>query len=481
MRHTKRFLIGVRWPAEHRRQIGAGGGSMDAIMNVINVYIGFMWGWPLIIIITAAAVLFSIVLKFFQFRKFGYIARNTFGKMFSKEVRGEGTLTPFQAAASALAGTLGVGNIAGVGVAVAVGGAGALFWMWVVAVLAAVAKYAEVVLGMHYREKDPETGEFRGGFMYIVTKGFKGNWKWLALIWSFLFFLQFLISGAVQSNAIADTVAHSFGADKMIVGIIVAVFVGLVILGGIKRIGKVAEKLVPLMAVIYFLGAMAIIILNIGQLPAAFGLIISSAFTGMAPVGGFAGSTVLIAIRNGFARGVYSNEAGMGTSPVAHATATVDHPVRQGLWGVIEVFVDTIIMCTMTGLVIVITGAIETGEVGASLTATAFRSGLPGRGDLIVTISTIFFAYTTILVAEYYSEIGGVYCFGKKIIMPYRLVFLVGIVVGAVGGLHTVWGLLDAFMATTVAINLVVIMMMYKTVVRLTDEYFNTVIKNDKK
>jgi AGCS family alanine or glycine:cation symporter len=448
---------------------------MEAIMNVLNVYIGFMWGWPLIIIITIAAVLFSVVLKFMQFRKFGYIAKNTFGKMFSKELKGEGTLTPFQAAASALAGTLGVGNIAGVGVAVALGGPGALFWMWVVALLAAVAKYAEVVLGVHYREKDPETGDFRGGFMYIVKNGLKGNWGWLAFIWSFLFFVQFLISGAVQSNSMADVLSHSFEVNHLLTGIVIAVLVGLVILGGIKRIGKVAEKVVPLMAVIYFVGAMVIIILNIGKLPAAFGTIISSAFTGGAAVGGFAGSTFILAIRNGFARGVYSNEAGMGTSPFAHATATVDHPVRQGIWGVIEVFVDTIVMCTMTGLVIVITGAIGTGEQGASLTAAAFQAGLPGPGDLVVTISMLFFAYTTILVAEYYSEIGLVYCFGNKVVLPFRLLFMVGLVVGAVGGLQIVWGLLDAFMATTVAINLIVIMSLYKVVVKLTDEYFTKI------
>ncbi len=448
---------------------------MDAFMNVLNAYIGFMWGWPLIIIITIAAVVFSIVLKFLQFRKFGYIAKNTFGKMFVKDLKGEGTLTPFQAASSALAGTLGVGNIAGVGVAVALGGPGALFWMWVVAVLAAVAKYAEVVLGVHYREKDPETGEYRGGFMYILKNGAKGNWGWLAFIWSFLFFVQFLISGAVQSNSIADVLSHSFAIDHLLTGIIVAVLVGLVILGGIKRIGKVAEKVVPLMAVIYFIGAMLIIIINIGKLPAAFGTIVSSAFTGGAAVGGFAGSTFILAIRNGFARGVYSNEAGMGTSPFAHATATVDHPVRQGIWGVIEVFVDTIVMCTLTGLVIVITGAIGTGEQGASLTASAFKIGLWGPGDMVVTISMIFFAYTTILVAEYYSEIGLTYCFGNKVIFPFRILFLVGLVVGAVGGLQVVWGLLDAFMATTVAINLIVIMAFYKVVVKLTDEYFTKI------
>ncbi len=447
---------------------------MDTALNFLNAFIGFMWGWPLIIIITAAAILYSVVLKFFQFRRFGYITKNTFGKIFEKELRGEGTLTPFQAASSALAGTLGVGNIAGVGVAVGLGGPGALFWMWVVALLAAVAKYAEVVLGIHYREKDPETGIFRGGFMYIVKRGLGEGWKWLAFLWSFLFFLQFLVSGAVQSNALADVVSYSFGVNKLVAGIIIAVLVGLVILGGIRRIGKVAEKLVPLMAVIYFIGAMAIILMNIAELPEALATIFRSAFEGMAPVGGFAGSTIMVAIRNGFARGVYSNEAGMGTSPIAHSTAITDHPVRQGMWGIFEVFVDTIVMCTLTGLVIVITGVLPSGEVGASLTASAFRSGLFGTGDLVVTVTTVLFAYTTILLAEFYAETGGIYCFGNKITYPFRFVFLIGLVIGSVGGLRVVWGLMDAFMAITVAINLIVIMALYKKVVSLTQEFFDT-------
>jgi AGCS family alanine or glycine:cation symporter len=437
-----------------------------------------MWGWPLIIIITAAAILYSVALKFFQFRRFGYITKNTFGKIFEKELRGEGTLTPFQAASSALAGTLGVGNIAGVGVAVGLGGPGALFWMWVVALLAAVAKYAEVVLGIHYREKDPETGIFRGGFMYIVKRGLGEGWKWLAFLWSFLFFLQFLVSGAVQSNALSDVVSYSFGVNKLVAGIIIAVFVGLVILGGIKRIGKVAEKLVPLMAVIYFVGAMAIILINVAELPGALATIFRSAFGGMAPVGGFAGSTIMMAIQNGFARGVYSNEAGMGTSPMAHSTAITDHPVRQGMWGIFEVFVDTIIMCTLTGLVIVITGVLPSGEVGASLTASAFRSGLFGAGDVVVTVTTVLFAYTTILLAEFYAETGGIYCFGNKITYPFRIVFLIGLVIGSVGGLQTIWGLMDAFMAITVAINLIVIMALYKKVVSLTQEFFDTKANN---
>lgn len=399
--------------------------------------------------------------------------KNTLGKIFDKSSSGEGNLTPFQAVSSALAGTLGVGNIAGVGVAIGLGGPGAVFWMWFVAVFAAVAKYAEIVLGIKYRERDPETGVYRGGFMYMVTKAFGENWKWLATIWSFLLFLQFTISGAVQSNAISDVMRTSFNVNEMVVGIVVAVLAGIVIIGGIKRIGQFAEKVVPTMAVLYILFGLIIVALNITEIPNVFKVIFSSAFTGMAPVGGFAGSTIAVMISNGFARGVYSNEAGMGTSPIAHATATTDHPARQGLWGIFEVFVDTIIVCTMTALIILVTGAWESGATGAGLTALAFREGLPGPGDLIVTFATTIFAFTTILMAEYYAETGGIYCFGNKIIKPFRFVFVIVLVLGAVGGLEIIWGLMDTFMGLTVAINLVVITIMSGDVVKLTKDFFS--------
>lgn len=443
---------------------------MDLIMN----FTGWMWGWPLVIIIAGVSLVYSLSLGFFQFTKFGYIMKNTFGKIFEKETKGEGTLTPFQAVSSALAGTLGTGNIAGVGVAVGLGGPGAIFWMWIVALVAAVAKYGEIVLGMKYREKDPETGIYKGGFMYMVTNGLGKNWKWLAMLWSFLMFAQFTIGGAVQSNSLADVMRLSFGVNNLFVGIVIAILAGVVMIGGIKRIGKVAEKVVPTMAVIYFIASAFIIIMNISELPNVFKIIFESAFNGMAPIGGFTGATFMLMLRHGFARGVFSNEAGMGTSPIAHATATTDHPVRQGIWGIFEVFVDTIVMCTVTALVIMVTGAWQSGEYGASLTALSFDIGLPGPGHLIVSISTLFFAYTTILLAGYYAEAGGQYCFGNKITMPFRFVYVLMLVVGAVGGLQVIWGLFDFFMALTVAINLIVILFMVKEVRELTKEFFTS-------
>jgi AGCS family alanine or glycine:cation symporter len=446
---------------------------MSVIMDPLLAFAGWMWGWPLVGILTIVSVIYSIGLKFVQFRRFGFIMKNTFGKIFSKEVKGEGTLTPVQAVSSALAGTLGTGNIAGVGVAVGLGGPGAVFWMWIVALLAAIVKYAEIVLGIFYREEDSE-GVFRGGFMYVVTNGLGNNWKWLATIWSFLFFIQFLIGGAVQSNALADVLNLSFGWNNLIVGIVTAILAGVVIIGGIKRIGKVAERIVPLMAVIYFFGSLVILITHFDVIPQAFSSIVSSAFNGMAATGGFAGATIMLGIRHGFSRGVFSNEAGMGTSPMAHATAQTDHPVRQAIWGIFEVFIDTIVMCTMTALVIMVTGTLASGEVGASLTALSFGQGLPGPGDLIVTLSTAFFAYTTILVAEYYAETGAQYVFGDKIVKPFRYVFIIGLVVGAVGGLKQVWGLFDLFMALTVAINAIIITFFIGDVKKLTKEFFGS-------
>ena len=446
---------------------------MSSLMDTLMGFAGWMWGWPLVFILTLASIIYSFSLKFVQFTRFGFIMKNTLGKFFEKETKGEGTLTPVQAVSSALAGTLGTGNIAGVGVAIGLGGPGAVFWMWIVALLAAVVKYAEVVLGIFHREKDEE-GVYRGGFMYMITNGLGEKWKPLAMIWSFLFFIQFLIGGAVQSNALADSLNLSFNTNNLVVGIITAILAGIVIIGGIKRIGKFAEKVVPVMAVLYFIGAVIIIILNLGAIPAALSEIVSSAFSGSAQAGGFAGATFMMVIRHGFSRGVFSNEAGMGTSPIAHSTAITDHPSRQGIWGIFEVFIDTIVMCTMTAMVIMVTGTITSGEAGASLTALAFNQGLPGSGDIIVSLATVFFAFTTILLAEFYSETGLQYVFGSKAVKPFRYLFLIGLVLGAVGGLKQVWGLFDLFMALTVAINVIFVVAMRKDVIRLTEEFFGS-------
>ncbi|PRR78363.1 Amino-acid carrier protein AlsT [Clostridium liquoris] len=444
---------------------------MEVITNITN----FLWGWPLIILIVAVSLIFSFELKFLQFRKFGFIAKNTFGKMFEKTTSGEGTVTPFQAVSTALAATVGVGNIAGVGVAIATGGPGALFWMWAVAFIAMIAKYAEITLAVKYREKNPENGEFHGGPMYYIKNGLGKNFVWLSVVWSIIFTIMMFIGGFVQANSMAEVLYESFSVNRTVVGVILAVVTGIVIVGGIKTIGKFAEKIIPFMALLYIIASLIIIFMNASNIGPAFSSIFHDAFTGSAAVGGFAGSTVLLAVRNGFARGVYSNESGMGTAPVAHSSATTSYAAKQGLWGLFEVFVDTIIICTMTGLVITTSGVLGTGKGGAALTAMAFRNSLGRKGDVIVTICIILFAFTTALVDGYYSETGLTYAIKTtKFSIPFRILYCLGMIVGAVGGLQAIWGLFDFFMAFEVIINLIVLLKLRKDVVEETEKYFNS-------
>lgn len=442
------------------------------MLDLMLEWSDFLWGWPLIIVIIFVSVVFSLRLRFFQFTKLGWILKNTLMKIFDRETEGEGNLTPFQAAATALSATIGVGNIAGVGVAISVGGPGAIFWMWIVAFFSMINKYAEIVLGLIYRQKDPETGIYRGGGMYYIVNGLGKQWKGLAFIFSLLFTCMFFVFGFVQSNTMALTLESTFGISTLTGGVIIAIAAGIVLIGGVKRIGEVAERIVPFMAVLYSLGALIIIGMNISRVPEMFGIIFREAFTGSAAAGGFAGSAALMAVRQGFARGIFSNEGGMGSAPVAHATATTTHPVQQGIWGVFEVFLDTMVVCSATALVILFTGVLPTGIQGAELTTLAFTTGLGGLGNAIVTISIIFFAYTTTLTNEFYCETGIVYAFGNKAGIAIRYLYIIGLVYGAIGGLEHIWGIADFFMAIVVIINLLVIFALRKQVWEATYDYF---------
>lgn len=444
-------------------------------MAVMQSITDFLWGWPLIILIFGVSVIYGFELKFFQFTKFGFIMKNTFGKIFEKSTSGEGTVTPFQAVSTALAATLGVGSIAGVGVAVAIGGPGAVFWMWAVAFIAMLTKYAEITLAVKYREKNPENGEFQGGPMYYIKNGLGKKFTWLSIAWSVIFTFMMFIGGFVQSNSMAEVVYESFKVNKMTIGIILAIISGIVIIGGIKTIGKFAEKVIPLMAVLYVGASLIIIAMNASGIIPAFKSIFHDAFTGSSAVGGFAGATILAAMRNGFARGIYSNESGMGTAPVAHSSATTSYPAKQGIWGLFEVFMSSVVICTMTALVILTSGVLETGKGGAALTATAFRNSLGFTGDLIVTICIILFAFTTVLVDGYYSETGLIYSIKTtKFLIPFRIFYCLGLIYGAVGGLKVIWGLFDFFMAFEVIINLIVLLKLRKDVVYETERYFNS-------
>ena len=447
---------------------------METLMKINSAVNGIVWGPLIIILIIGTGTYLSVTTKFFSITKLGYVLKNTLLKMFSKDDKGEGEVTAFQAVATALAATVGTGNIAGVATAIALGGPGAVFWMWLAAIMGMTTKFAEVVLAVNYREKTPD-GRFVGGPMYYITNGLGKNWKWLAVIFAvFGTFASFGIGCMVQSNSVALSAQSTFGVPVLATGIILAVLTAAVIVGGIKRIGAFTEKLVPFMAALYILGGLWLLISNVSKVPAAFALIFTNAFTGTAAVGGFTGTVMMQAIRYGVARGIFTNEAGLGSAPIAHAAATTDHPVRQGLWGVFEVFTDTIVICSITALAILVTGVWQSGESGGVLSAMAFDTGLPGIGRYIVSVGLILFAYSTILGWEYYGERCLEYLFGTKPIMAYRIIWVVVVIVGAVGGLTFMWDLADTLNGLMAFPNLVGLLMLSPVVFKLTKECFSS-------
>lgn len=442
---------------------------MEWLLDANDFVNDLVWGWPFLILIVGTGVYLTFRTQFIPFTKFGYIIKNTFLKIFVKEQVGEGEITAFQAVSTALAATVGTGNIAGVGTAIAIGGPGAVFWMWIAALFGMATKYGEVVLAIEYREKTDD-GRYVGGPMYYLEKGAK--MKWLAVLFAiFGAAATFGIGNMVQSNSVADSLNTTFGIEPWITGVVLAALVALVIVGGIKKIGKVTEIIVPFMAIIYIVGGLIIIIANIQLVPQAFGIIFRDAFTGSAAAGGFVGSTLALGVRYGVARGVFTNEAGLGSAPIAHAAATTDHPVRQGFWGVFEVFADTIVLCTITALVIVMTGAVDTGLDGASLTTSAFNEGIP-FGGYIVTFGLVFFAFSTLLGWSYYGERCMEYLFGPKSIVFYRLLFIPLIVVGAIGGLRAIWALADTLNGLMALPNLIGLLILSPVIVKSTRNYF---------
>lgn len=452
---------------------------MDKLMEINGIINGFVWGPYMLILLVGTGIYLTLRTNFMSITKLGYILKNTLFKMFSKEGKGEGEVTAFQAVATALAATVGTGNVAGVATAIALGGPGAVFWMWFSAVFGMTTKFGEVVLSINYREKTPD-GRFVGGPMYYIDKGLK--MKWLAYVFAaFGALAAFGIGNMVQSNSVAASLEVSFGVNKLVTGIVLAVLSAIVIIGGIKRIGQVTELLVPFMAAFYIIGGLIIIIMNISHVGEAFGLIFGSAFTGTAAVGGFAGSTVKMAMTRGIARGVFSNEAGLGSAPIAHAAATTDHPVRQGLWGVFEVFIDTIIICTITALSIMLSGVWDSGATGAELTTLAFDTSLPGIGGYIVSIGILLFAFSTILGWAYYGERCAEYLFGPKVNMIYRIIWIPFIVIGAIGGLNALWDLADTLNGLMAIPNLIGVLGLSGVVIKLTKEYFANELNEAKK
>lgn len=453
---------------------------MEGFTKFIGDISNFIWGIPIMVILIGGGVFLTVRLGFFQFRYFPHIIKQTFGKIFSKS-EGNGTLTPFQATASALASTMGAANIVGVPVAIALGGPGAIFWMWLVALIGIGTKYSEVVLGMHYREKN-EVGEYVGGPMYYIRKGL--GWKKVASFLAFALMIEIVASTMVQSNSIATTMKGSFGLSPIVTGILVALLVVLVTYGGIKTIGKVSEKLIPFMVVIYLAAALVVIFANIKELPTAFGLIFEYAFRPMSAAGGFAGAGVAAAIRWGLARGLYSNEAGMGTAPIAHSAAITNHPAKQGFWGVFEVIVDTLVVCTITALVVLTSGVWKTisPDDASSMVTEAFvpvfGTSLAGT---IVSTTLFLFVITTIVIIIFYGEKQAEFLFGTAFSKVMRFIYIGAIIVGAVGGLQFIWQFLDLLLALVVIPNVIAVLFLSGKVKEITNDYFTNLYPIERK
>ena len=439
---------------------------MEAITNLIGTINGIVWGYPMLILIVGVGLYLSAGLGFMPWRKIGY----GFKMLFTKDTgpKAEGEISPFSALMTALSATIGTGNIAGVATAVAVGGPGALFWMWVTALVGMATKYGEAVCAVKYREVD-DNGDHVGGPMYYIKNGMGKAWIWLGILFAvFGAIAAFGIGNTVQTNSIASALEQTYSVPPVVTGVVVAVLVAAVILGGIKRIADVASKLVPLMAIVYIVAALTVIIINIEQVPAAFGEIFSQAFTGTAAAGGFLGMVI-----KGVARGVFSNEAGLGSAAIAHAAAKTDDPVRQGTVAMLGTFIDTIIVCTMTGLIIVMSGLWSGGELnGAPLTAGAFDSFMSGIGDHVVTICLSVFAFTTILGWSFYGEKCVEFMFGVKVILAYRILWILATFVGTILALDFVWLLADTLNAMMAIPNLIALLILSPIIFSLSSQYF---------
>jgi AGCS family alanine or glycine:cation symporter len=373
---------------------------------------------------------------------------------------------------TSLSATIGTGNIAGVAVAIAMGGPGALFWMWMAALVGMATKYAEAVCAVRFREQDAK-GNYSGGPMYYIKNGLHPRWHWLAFAFALFGSLAgFGLANTVQSNSVAQVLADEFAVPELLTGVVLMLLVGSVILGGIQRIARVASVLVPFMALAYILISSVILLVHAEAVPAAFALIVESAFTPVAAGGGFAGATVWAALRMGVARGIFSNEAGLGSAPIAHAAARTDQPVRQGMIAMLGTFIDTLIVCTMTGLVIIIMDVWQSGVSGASLTTLAFSSALPG-GQYVVTVGLCLFAFTTMIGWSFYGERCVVFLLGTKAIVPFRVLWVLALPIGAVAQLKIVWLIADTLNAFMAIPNLIALVLLGPLVFQLTRAYFS--------
>ena len=445
---------------------------MDAISAFLTTVSDLLWNEIMLVLLLGTGLYLTLGLRLLPIRKLGYGFRMLWAGRRSADQRGQGEITPFAALMTSLSATIGTGNIAGVGTAIYLGGPGAVLWMWVTALVGMATKFAEAVLAVRYREVDAR-GMHVGGPMYYIKNGLGERWRWLGGTFAVLAVVAALgIGNTVQSNSVADSMNQALGVPFWATGLVMAVLVFVVIIGGIRRIAHVAEALVPLMGVIYILGALAILAVNYAEVPAGLATIFADAFTGTAATGGFAGAGVMMAVQWGVARGLFSNEAGLGSAPIAHAAARTDDPVRQGLVGMLGTFIDTIVVCTMTALVIVTTGAWDSGETGAGLTTLAFSRGLPGPGDFVVAFGLIIFAFSTTLTWAYYGERCVEYLVGVRGLMAFRVIWVAAVLGGAVASLGLVWKVATVTMALMAIPNLLALLLLSPVVIRVSREYF---------
>lgn len=459
---------------------------MIEIIRSINESVnGVVWGIPAIVCILGVGLYLSVRTGFIQVRKFVYAMKNTLGRMFRKSEAVDGSITPFQAVCTALSATVGTGNISGVAGAIALGGPGAVFWMWVSALLGMCTKFSEVTLAVHFREKNKQ-GDYAGGPMYYIKNGLGKKWMWLAYAFSaFGVFAVFGTGNATQVNTIVASIGSaltsfnvlpesSLPAVNIIIGVAIAIIVALILIGGIKRIGSVSEKLVPLMAILYVVLSLGVIIVHADRIPAALLSIVQGAFSPRAVTGGVVGSFFL-SMKNGISRGIFSNEAGLGTGSIAHACADTKEPVQQGLFGIFEVFMDTIVICTMTALVILLSGVnIEFGKAaGSELTIAGFVETYGSWITIFTAVAMCCFAFSTIIGWGLYGSRCVEFLFGEKAIKVFLILYSAVSVAGAAIDLGLVWSISETFNGLMAIPNLIAVFLLAPTVLKLTREYFS--------
>ena len=455
--------------------------TVESINSILNT---FIWGVPAITCILGVGIYLSLRTGFIQIRKFGYALRCTIGRIFKRGAAAEGSITPFQAVCTALAATVGTGNIAGVAGAIAIGGPGAVFWMWVSALLGMCTKFSEVTLAVHFRERNPK-GDYVGGPMYYIKNGLGKKWIWLAYAYAFFGVCAVFGTGnATQVNTITAAIntaltnynilaADQLSTSNLVIGVVIAAVVALILLGGVKRIGEVSEKLVPVMALLYIVLAVGLIVMRIDRVPAVFASIFRGAFDPAAVTGGVVGS-FFVSMTKGVSRGIFSNEAGLGTGSIAHACADTNQPVKQGMFGIFEVFVDTIIICTMTALVVLLSGVeIAYGQAaGAELTISGFTTVYGNWVSIFTAVAMCCFAFSTIIGWGLYGARCAEFIFGSKIIVPFNVAYSLVAIVGATVDLGLIWGVSDTFNGFMTVPNLIGVFLLSPVILKLIKEHF---------